>query len=149
MFVKTTSSMQCVKASLFLLLFIGGQTAFAQTSDAIALLKSSKQLTCVPEETVFCSNVHVNCAGRTKIPTFSFKIEFKSNALAFTVPPSFNEFFDNYKLPKLEWDEEGNYVVINPSDKKGYIKVAKDGRYVFRHYPNQLEGVMSIGKCAQ
>jgi hypothetical protein len=49
----------------------------------------------------------------------------------------------------LEWDEEGNYVVINPSDKKGYIKVAKDGRYVFRHYPNQLEGVMSIGKCQQ
>ena len=149
MFVNTTSSMQYVNASLVILLFIGCQTAFAQTTDAIALLKSSKQLTCVPEETVFCSNVHVNCAGRTKIPTTSFKMEFKSNVLAITAPPSFKEFFDNYKLPKLQWDEEGNYVVLNPSDNKGYIKIAKDGRYVFRHYPNQLEGVMSIGKCEQ
>ena len=149
MFVNTTSSMQYVNASLVILLFIGCQTAFAQTTDAIALLKSSKQLTCAPEETVFCSNVHVNCAGRTKIPTFTFKLEFKSSALVLTVPPSFKEFTDNYKLSKLEWDEEGESVVIHPSDNKGYIKMTKDGRYVFRHYPNQLEGVMSIGKCEQ
>jgi hypothetical protein len=141
--------MQCVKASLFLLLFIGGQTAFAQTSDAIALLKSSKQLTCVPEETVFCSNVHVNCAGRTKIPTFTFKLQMKSNALAITVPPDFKEFTENYQRSKLEWDEQAKFLVIAPSDNKGYIKLTDDGRYVFRHYPRQQEGVMSIGKCEQ
>lgn len=32
---------------------------------------------------------------------------------------------------------------------KGYIKLTNDGRYVFRHYPIQQEGVISIGKCEQ
>jgi hypothetical protein len=146
---STFSSIQRMFASLFLLTFFAIQTANAQSTDPIAQLKSGKQLICIPEETVFCSNVHVNCAGRTKIPTFTFKLQMKSNALAITVPPDFKEFTENYQSSKLEWDEQAKFLVIAPSDNKGYIKLTDDGRYVFRHYPRQQEGVMSIGKCEQ
>jgi len=125
----------------------GYQTAVAQANDMVAKLKQSQTLTCIPEETVFCSNVHVNCAGRTKIPTFTFKVQSKANAITLTVPPAFKEFTETYQNIRVEWDEEGQAVVINPSDNKGYIKISKDGQYVFRHYPRQQEGVMSIGKC--
>ena len=145
----TSSTIQRMFASLIFLAFTVFQAAFAQSTDAVAQLKSGKQLICIPEETVFCSNVHVNCAGRTKISTFTFKLQVNANALAFSVPPEFKEFTENYKVTKLEWDEEGNFVVLTPSDNKGYIKLTNDGRYVFRHYPRQQEGVMSIGKCEQ
>ena len=143
----TSSTIQRMIASLIFLTFTVFQAAFAQSTDAVAQLKSGKQLICIPEETVFCSNVHVNCAGRTKISTFTFKLQVNANALAFSVPPEFKEFTENYKVTKLEWDEEGNFVVLIPSDNKGYIKLTNDGRYVFRHYPRQQEGVMSLGKC--
>jgi hypothetical protein len=145
----TSSTIQRMFASLIFLTFTVFQAAYAQSADPIAQLKSGKQLICIPEETVFCSNVHVNCAGRTKIPTFTFKLQVKANALAFSVPNEFKEFTENYKVTKLEWDEQGEFIVITPSDNKGYIKLTNDGRYVFRHYPRQQEGVMSIGKCEQ
>ena len=145
----TSSTIQRMFASLIILTFTVCQTAFAQSADPIAQLKSGKQLICIPEETVFCSNVHVNCAGRTKISTFTFKLQVKANTLAFGVPSEFKEFTENYQASKLEWDEQGNFVVLIPSDNKGYIKLTNDGRYVFRHYPRQQEGVMSIGKCEQ
>jgi hypothetical protein len=54
---------------------------------------------------------------------------------------------DTYQNNRVEWDDEGLAVVINPSDNNGKFKISKDGQYVFRHYPRQQEGVMSIGKC--
>jgi hypothetical protein len=36
---------------------------------------------------------------------------------------------------------------VRPARSSGYIQLFKDGKYIFRHYPQQ-EGVMSRGTCA-
>jgi hypothetical protein len=51
-----------------------------------------------------------------------------------------------YENADVEWDKDGEYVLLQPKAAKGYLKLLGDGKYVFRHYIQDV-GVMSLGKC--
>lgn len=149
---------------LGLTLSVFGATGFAQGGDAaqsaIAKLAQSGELACQPSLPVFCGNLHVSCSGPTSIKTFAFKLSAKG--AVGSIEPVFAVDADadavgadaeagaamkaQYQDGPVEWDSAGAYVILRPRQASGYILIAADGRYSFRHYV-QGAGMMLIGRC--
>jgi len=43
--------------------------------------------------------------------------------------------------------EDGTYAILSPTQGAGYVKLFDNGNYIFRFYPKNQEGLMSLGKC--
>jgi hypothetical protein len=114
---------------------------------AVAKLALTGEVFCRPSQPYFCSNMHVSCSGRTSIETFSFTL--KANQSQGTIEPASGaeSLAVQYADGRIEWDREGQYVILLPRLAGGYIKLLADGTYSFRHYA-QDAGVMSIGRCS-
>lgn len=130
-----------------LLLAIASASAGAQPPDAVSKLKREGHVACEPSDPYFCANMHVSCAGKTTVPTFPFSLRVTPTGGAFEAPQAGAAFVEQYAGSRVEWSSDGRYVVVHPAGSSGYIKVLRDGKYVFRHY-RQAEGLMSRGTCA-
>ena len=120
----------------------------AVASDVLSKLHSQQPLSCEPTEAFFCGNLHVSCAGKTKVPTFAFQLKASAQQGALSVPKDFLAFEALYKDSQVAWGEDAPYVVFTPMHTKGYIKLFASGKYVFRYYPSpEQDGIMSLGQC--
>jgi hypothetical protein len=113
---------------------------------AIAKLAQTGEVSCQPSLPAFCGNVHVSCSGRTSIKTFPFKLRANDSHGTIESAPGTESLRMQYENGRVEWDNEGMYVILLPRVASGYIKLLSDGTYSFRHY-SQHVGVMSIGRC--
>jgi hypothetical protein len=125
----------------------GFATEGAAPQTAMAELARTGQVFCRPSQPYFCSNMHVSCSGQTSIETFSFTL--KANRSRGTIEPASGteSLATQYADGRIEWEPEGQYVILLPRRMRGYIKLLADGTYSFRHYA-QDAGVMSIGRCS-
>jgi hypothetical protein len=129
------------------LLGVASAGAGAQPPDALSRLKRDGHVACEPSVPYFCANLHVSCAGRTAVPTFAFSLRATPAGAALDAGPHARAFVEQYAGGSVQWSSDGRYVIVRPARTGGYIKLFRDGRYVFRHYP-QHEGIMSLGSCA-
>lgn len=113
---------------------------------AVARLARAGSLACRPELPHFCDNVHVRCVGFTKVPTFAFTLRATPQKGSLEPAEGAEDFRQRYEGAQIEWDRNGEYVLLQPTGSNGYVKLFADGRYVFRHY-EQAKGVMSLGQC--
>lgn len=123
---------------------------FAAGSDAlqstIAKLAQTGEVACQPSLPFFCSNLHVSCSGQTAIETFPFTLKAGVSHGTIDSVPDTEGLRAQYENGRVEWDEEGEYVILFPRSASGYVKLLADGTYSFRHYSRNL-GVMSTGRC--
>lgn len=112
--------------------------------DPLLTLRQGGEVACRSPEPFFCENVHVRCAGRTSVPAVPFVL--RAAASSVELVSEAQEVQRTYRGARVEWDEEGTYVLLLPRQANGYVKLLADGKYVFRHYIGSL-GVMSLGAC--
>lgn len=77
---------------------------------------------------------------------FPFKLRATRTRGSIELAPAHEHVRKLYENGRVEWDGEGLYVIFFPHPHSGYIKLASDGTYSFRHYTQQ-GGIMSIGRC--
>lgn len=122
--------------------------AHAQPALALSKFKRGDLIQCEPNDAFFCGNVHVSCAGKTRVPTFPFALQSTLNNASMTVTPGFESYELLYANSHLNWGEDAPYVVVLPAHERGYIKLFASGNYVFRYYEHsRAEGIMSLGQC--
>ena len=126
---------------------VAGAALAAETADAVLLkLRQGGKVSCQTTAPFFCENVHVRCSGRTSVRTFRFDLRATGRAGSLELVTAAEEFQRRYENADVEWDKDGDYVLLQPKAEKGYLKLLADGRYVFRHYMKDV-GVMSLGSC--
>jgi len=124
-----------------------GAAAANDTAAAVLLrLRQGGEVSCQPTLPHFCENMHVRCSGQTSVPTFEFKLRSTGSTGSLELVTTSDEFQRRYENADVEWDNDGDYVLLWPKATNGYIKLFSDRKYVFRHYIQSL-GVMSLGHC--
>ena len=88
----------------------------------------------------------MRCSGKTPLPTFEFKLRTTGSTGLVQLLTASEEFQRVYENANVEWDKDGDYVLLSPKATNGYVKLMSDGKYVFRHYIQSV-GVMSLGRC--
>ena len=136
-----------VTSSLLFAVAVASAGAGAQPRDAVAKLKREGQIACEPSVPYFCVNMHVSCAGKTTVRTFPFSLRVTAMGGALDAPAPAEGFVEEYAGARVEWSSDALYVIVRPARSGGYVKLVRDGTYVFRHYP-QHEGIMSLGTCS-
>lgn len=120
----------------------------AQPAVALVKFKQGHMIQCEPNDAFFCGNVHVSCAGKTRVPTFPFALQPTLNKAVMRVTSGFESYELLYENSELNWGEDAPYVVVLPVHERGYIKLFASGNYVFRYYEHsRAEGIMSLGQC--
>ena len=126
---------------------VAGAALAGGTADAMLLkLRQGGKVSCQATEPFFCENVHVRCSGRTSVRTFQFELRATGRAGSLELATAAEEFQRRYESAEVQWDQDGNYVLLQPKAANGYVKLLADGKYVFRHYLQDV-GVMSLGNC--
>lgn len=95
---------------------------------------------CAPARPVFCRNIHVGCAGVTKIKTspFDLTIRGKVAQIIFADPAS----------SMRGRTEQGRDLVIRLENSQDWMRVEPNGRYSHRIY-RAGGAAMSSGICTQ
>lgn len=95
---------------------------------------------CEPIRLVFCRNIHVSCAGVTKIKTspFDLFVEGKVARIVFADPAS----------SMRGRTELGRDLVVRLENGRDWMRIEPDGRYSHRIY-RASGAAMSSGVCAQ
>ena len=120
----------------------------ALASEVLTKLQNQQPVSCQPTEAFFCGNMHVSCAGKTKVQTFAFQLKAAAQQGALLTSTDFHSYETLYASSRVAWGEDAPYAVFSPAHVKGYIKVFASGNYVFRYYPSPgQDGIMSLGKC--
>lgn len=121
--------------------------AWAQADSMVGKLKRNEKISCKPIEPNFCLNMHVSCAGKTNYEAFAFSLQASDTKGTIAVAKAFDQYSDLYASANVQWSSDNSYLILSPAKGKGYIKVFDNGKYVFRYYPINQEGIMSIGFC--
>jgi hypothetical protein len=109
-------------------------------------LAQAGEVTCEPALPFFCGNIHVACSGRTTIRTFPFKLRTSARRGWIESGSDTSDIKEHYEDGRVDWGDDGTYVIVRPQGRNGYIKLFADGQYSVRHYtPNG--GTMSYGRC--
>lgn len=123
-----------------------GLAAAGEARSPLEKLAFTGKVSCQPAMPVFCSNIHVSCAGPSALKTFPFvlratraegSIESASDPAGMT---------KRYAQASIEWDAAGEYVLLRPRRGNGYVRLLADGSYSFRHYEEE-SATMSRGHC--
>lgn len=95
---------------------------------------------CEPTRPVFCRNIHVGCAGVTKIKTSPFDLTIRAKAaqIIFADPAS----------SMRGRTELGRDLVIRLENGRDWMRIEPDGRYSHRIY-RASGAAMSSGVCTQ
>jgi hypothetical protein len=116
-------------------------------SSAVDKLARSGEVACQPRLPYFCSNLHVACAGQTSIKAFAFKLKANGSRGSIESAADPDDVLVSYGNGRVEWDRDGAYAILLPSQGSGYIKLLSDGSYSFRHHAPH-GAVMSMGRCS-
>ncbi len=103
---------------------------------AVILLAQSAaadNLRCVPALPVFCKNVHVECAGRTELPTVHFVAEETKIT-----------FENGEAWPTGSVTHSG--IVYRRPDSQDWVRIAPDRRFSQRVFTGKGP-VMAYGSC--
>jgi hypothetical protein len=97
-------------------------------------------LECAPMWPQFCANVHVACAGKTRIPTRAFTIRFDAGAAEVA--------FDDGAGWAARVAETETGRVLRPAEGRDWIRVDPKGRF---SHSIRRDGrtMMSAGPCRE
>lgn len=129
-----------------LLLWLGAITPGLAAPDAMTRLLQSGEVVCEPSLPLFCSNIHVACAGPSSIRSFPFRLRAAGTRGALESGTDAADVTAPYAAARVEWGEATAYVILRPQQGNGYVKLLADGSYSFRHYGSS-GALMSRGKC--
>ena len=107
-------------------------------------LDLSKPLRCDPVPSYFCANIHIGCAGKTTIKTWSFTVQdyngrTEANPLPDQTIPEHLITTGNYKVNE-------SYLLLNFQHSKNYVKILSTGKFSYRlYYGNKV--AMTYGWC--
>ena len=99
-------------------------------------LLAAAVLSCIPSLPFYCRNIHVGCAGRTRIETRSFVTG--DDAVSFADGAVWQIRTQATPDARILWRLESN----------DWIRIEQDGRFSLRRYRNG-QAMMTRGKCAQ
>lgn len=94
---------------------------------------------CEPALPVFCRNVHVSCAGATRIRTAAFEIVITGTEALVT--------FAGSDTPIRGRVSAGRDLIIRLHNSRDWIRIQRDKRFSHRIY-RKRGAAMSIGACA-
>ena len=97
-----------------------------------------ERLDCVPRFPVFCSNLHVACSGRSKVPTPRFSIAFRSSDAEVNFKNG-NRWATGVKM-------NGDEKVLLAPDGPDWIRIDSKNQFSHRIYHNG-RALMSVGEC--
>jgi hypothetical protein len=125
-----------------------GSANEAPQSDAVRRLEQNRELQCEPRYPFFCRNIHVACAGQTALPAFAFALRLTAPAVGAieSTAPEAADIRTAFAQAAVEWDREGQWVLLQSRSTNDYLKLRADGVYSLRHYVGP-EGLMSLGQC--
>ena len=140
--------MPSVGPVLAVLAFLAASPALGkdEIGNAIAKLAQAGAVACQPAHPVFCSNIHVSCAGPSSLKTFPFKLRASRAQGSIEGPADTAGVAKQYVDGRVEWNEKEGYVILRPRQANGSLKLLADGSYSFRHY-SQHDATMSRGHC--
>lgn len=94
-------------------------------------------LRCTPDLPVFCGNIHVSCAGRTRIRTSPFTAELAPGSVR----------FDDNTAWEVETREDGHKVLLQRRAALDWITIDRQrGTFAQRIYRGP-KGLMTKGRC--
>ena len=99
-------------------------------------LLAAALLSCVPALPFYCRNIHVGCAGRTRIETSGFIAEDGSVA-----------FEDGTVWPVRVQPSDGATILWR-MDSRDWIRIEANGRFSLRRY-RKMQAMMTYGDCVQ
>jgi hypothetical protein len=119
-----------------------GPTAAAD--DAIARLQRGERLTCESAYPVFCGNIHVACAGRSKlaVPELTLEVDGGEASLASSTDDVAGGVASH--VGPVSFDDGGALLAL--PEPNAYFLVGPDGRFSFRIY-RRGEALMARGRC--
>jgi len=115
---------------------------------AVATLLKSGAVTCQPAMPLFCSNIHVSCAGPSSMRALPFTLKATRSVGAIDIAVADTAGLrELYAEAHVEWDADDGYVILRPRQASGYVKLLADGTYIVRHYTSPYAATMSRGRC--
>lgn len=131
---------------------LGAAAVFAAAADAapsaIAALVRSGAVACQPAMPLFCSNIHVSCAGPSQMRALPFTLRATRSTGAIDIAAADTAGLrELYADARVEWDTDDAYVILRPRQASGYVKLLADGTYIVRHYTAPYAATMSRGRC--
>ncbi len=115
---------------------------------AITTLLKAGAVACQPAMPLFCSNIHVACAGPSSMRALPFTLKATRSAGAIDIGAADTAGLrELYADARVEWDRDDGYVILWPAQASGYVKLLADGTYVVRHYTSPYAATMSRGRC--
>lgn len=93
-------------------------------------------ISCVPALPFYCGNIHVGCAGRTRIETSGFVVEEGSVT------------FEDSTVWPVRVQQNDAAILLWRKDSRDWIRIQDDGRFSLRRYRN-ANAMMTYGNCAQ
>ncbi len=105
---------------------------------ALAHEIAPKVLRCEPALPNFCANIHVGCAGRSKLPTVPFIAAFH--------PKGVHIAFDDGTGWAVDVSGNGRYTLLRHRGSKDWVRIEKDGRFSQRIY-REGGAQMTRGAC--
>lgn len=98
-------------------------------------LLAAAVLSCIPTLPFYCRNIHIGCAGRTKMKTEAFI--FQDTKVTFEGGKTWQVLLHPDRGATILWRDGG----------KDWIRIERDGRFSLRRYPG--DAVMTRGTCRQ
>lgn len=98
-------------------------------------LLAAAVLSCVPALPFYCQNIHVGCAGRTKVKTEAFR--FQPDSVAFDDGSQWNVRIQSDRGATILWR----------TGHADWIRIETDGRFSLRRYDSTA--LMTRGTCRQ
>ena len=96
-------------------------------------LLAAAMLSCVPALPFYCANIHIGCAGRTRIETEAFEVSDQS------------VHFQGGEVWHVQTNPDRQAKILRRIDHNDWIRIESDGRFSLRRY--ETNAMMTHGVC--
>ena len=90
-------------------------------------------LNCTPALPFYCRNIHVGCAGRTRVQTEAFTVS------------DYQVLFDGGEIWQIRTTADRDARILWHNDHQDWIRLEADGRFSLRRYAPRA--MMTRGMC--
>ena len=97
-------------------------------------LLAAALLSCTPALPFFCQNIHIGCAGRSRVETQSFEIS--DTTVTFTDGTTW----------QTHHNQDRNAAIFRHTNDRDWIRIEADHRFTLRRYENAT-ALMTRGIC--
>ena len=108
------------------------------------LARANHQLTCAPTLDHFCANIHIGCAGRSALKTWTFKITTDGKQGVMSSPKA--QPTKPIREGEIKRNTTHNSLILFLPPSKDYVRVLPTGKFSFRHY-TKSGPLMTYGWC--